>query len=158
IISESQYGLFMVCEDGRLDGGIAQGGDLAILDADLAGDALVLEDFVGGAAQPADAENRELAQLPIELAAIPQPDANACGGLQAGRRVGQHAEDVELRRELPQELVVPAGGLLDVEIWNSRHEPLSLWRASLKHIPFGWNQPNGMCLLQRLMPVRAFPI
>jgi hypothetical protein len=28
----------------------------------------------------------------------------------------------------------------------------------LEHIPFGWNQPNGICLLQQLTPVRAFPV
>jgi hypothetical protein len=27
-----------------------------------------------------------------------------------------------------------------------------------KHIPFGCNQPNGICLLQQQTPVRAFPI
>jgi hypothetical protein len=27
---------------------------------------------------------------------------------------------------------------------------------TLEHIPFGWNQPNGICLLQQLTRVRAF--
>ena len=31
-------------------------------------------------------------------------------------------------------------------------------RRVLEHIPFGWNQPNGICLLQQLTPVRAFPL
>jgi hypothetical protein len=28
----------------------------------------------------------------------------------------------------------------------------------LEHIPFGWNQPNGMCPLKPASPVRAFPV
>jgi hypothetical protein len=32
-----------------------------------------------------------------------------------------------------------------------------LIRPTLEHIPFGCNQPNGMCPLQLQSPARAFP-
>jgi hypothetical protein len=28
----------------------------------------------------------------------------------------------------------------------------------LKHIPFGWNQPNGICPVKPATPARAIPI
>jgi hypothetical protein len=33
-----------------------------------------------------------------------------------------------------------------------------LVKTALKHIPFGWNQPNGMCRVGSTSPVRAIPI
>jgi hypothetical protein len=31
-------------------------------------------------------------------------------------------------------------------------------RCTVKHIPSGWNQPDGMCPVKRASPVRAIPI
>jgi hypothetical protein len=44
--------------------------------------------------------------------------------------------------------------------WGARHPAFAeaTSKAMLEHIPFGWNQPNGICLLQQPTPVRAFPV
>ena len=121
VVGVAQHGLLVVAERGSLDGGVAQGGDLLLGDAGLAGDALVLEDLVGGAAQAADAQDRELAQLGIELAAIEQRVAHADEALQPGLGVRQHAIDVEVRLQLVEKLGVLAGGVFDFVVRNARH-------------------------------------
>jgi catechol 2,3-dioxygenase-like lactoylglutathione lyase family enzyme len=44
------------------------------------------------------------------------------------------------------------------ELWIDAGDQSSHVGGLLKHVPFGWNQPNGICLLQHLTPVRAFPV
>src|SRR5262249_58229665 len=87
-----------------------------------------LEHLVGGAAQPPDAQDGELAEWGIELAAMQQRVAHAGKTLHAGLGVGEHAVDVEMRFELLKELGVPAAGAFDVEIRYACHRlsPLML--------------------------------
>src|SRR5262249_6555621 len=87
------------------------------------GNALMLEHFVGRAAQASDAQDGKLAQLRVELAAEQQRIAHAGEALQAGLGVRQHAVDVEMRLELVEKLGVLARGALYFVGRNARNRP-----------------------------------
>src|SRR4029077_12269440 len=78
--------------------------------------------------------------------------AEAIGQHRAGRA---GADDNEVKARLVH--FSPRGSRRPHVRSSGERGVASCVKGMLEHIPFGWNQPNGMCLLQQATPVGAFP-